>query len=205
MGDFTVVHSNGFLSAKDVCRFFGISESTLRDWEKKGNVRSVSVHGLRKYHVNEIDVLFKSMAKKSQTNRLFPDTFYWTYEDPRTGRPIGSWQDYLSRFPFMERVFGDISSHPYSVDKLDHYEFHLVKRPFSPLANHAVEFAAKNDHPLIVEHGNKCEVFPLVFDVYFDTIDAHPAGKQDIRNQAFILDYARVDPFFVSCCFDPHS
>jgi signal peptidase I len=198
MDNLTIVFTNGHLSSKDVCRFFGISESTLRDWEKKGAIKSVDVNGLKKFSVQEVDVMFRSMDKKGQVNKIFPDWFYYAYEDPVVGKKIDTWEKYLQEFPYMKGAFEEVNSHKLSDDKLENYDFDRILRANSPLAHHKVRFKPKPNHP--ESKGQNCKVFPIEFEISFDTIQATPVGENDRKCQMFTVDYIRISPHYVRRC-----
>ena len=42
-------------------------------------------------------------------------------------------------------------------------------------------------------------VLPLAFDVFFDMMDADPAGDSDTKNQTFRIEYSRIEPHYFDC------
>lgn len=193
----TVIYANGYLCCKDICRFFGISESTLRDWKNKGSVTSVDVNGLIKYNVKEVDIMFRSMNQKGKITRIFPDWFYWAYENETTGRKIDTWEKYLEEFPCVKEAFDEVNNHKFSDDKLENYDFDCIARADSPLSSHKVRFKPKENHPM---KKNNIQLLPIEFEVTFEVIDAKPTRKCDTKNQYFTLDCIIIEPYYVRHC-----
>jgi hypothetical protein len=55
-------------------------------------------------------------------------------------------------------------------------------------------FKAKEDHPC---KKDGYDVLRLKFDVFFEDIQAYPAGRRDTTNQCVALKYVRTEPEFI--------
>ena len=186
---------NKILSSKEICRLFGISESSLRDWEKKGHLKSVLINGIKKFSTQEVDVMFKSLNKKGKIDPLpYHDWFYWFFQSELTKVKIDNFNDYLKVFPCMEKVFKEASDHKYSSDRLENYNFEKISRPDSPLAHHKIHFVPKKTHPQLKFCSS---IEPICFNVYFDEIEL-------INNDIVMyVEYSRIEPFYIVLCYNP--
>ena len=141
MGSF-LIHCNNdnLFSSLDVCRYFGIPETTLRSWEKTGKLTSVVIDGLMKYNVREIDVEYRRSKQEFRTMGL--DWSYYAYENPDSPvrKEYKTKKDYFKDYPQLEKIFKEAEQHSSSYDTLENYEFGSIKRGRSPLGHHRVEF-----------------------------------------------------------------
>ncbi len=174
-------------TSKDICREFGISESTLRNWEKTRGLKFIKTNWLKRYDVQEVDAMFRESNFQYKPDDL--DWFHFTYEN----NVFRNKEAYLSHFygDVLEKVFKDANNHKWSTDKLENYEFSQIKRGKSPLSHHIVVFSPKKNHRV---DGKK--VKPIEFEVFCEMIDAKPVGKHK-DELFFVFDYVRIEPEFI--------
>lgn len=192
------------LTSKQICQLFGISESTLRDWENKGHIESVKIDGLKKYDMHKVNVMFNSHTYKNYTpqHKFYPDWFYWRYENNEFGIKIKTTDDYFKEFPQLKKPFEDVNNHPWSNDKFENYNLHSIRRANSPLDHHKVRFEPKEDHSKKISGYN---VSSLEFSIRFELVEVVPSDAEDRKNPSvpifMHMAYARIDPNIITITY----
>ncbi len=186
-------------TSKDICREFGISESTLRNWEKVKDLKCAKIDGLKRYNIKEVDVVFR---KSNLEYKPYPfDWFYFSYQDPERRYNINTKEEYFSHFgdDSLKNLFDEIEKNPWSTDKFEDYEFSEIKRGRSPLSHHRVVFRPK--HQLRKTLYGDVKLLPVEFEIFCEMINATPVGEHK-NNLYFSFDYVRAEPNFLTFTMD---